>query len=134
MTNQPRHSKPAASSRHGVVLICALCCMAVVAALVGSLVKTVLLTRQQLRIEAYSRQAEWCAEAGLQRAAQRHLADPSYVGEDWHVVPNPSKDQQRAHIMTDVREDLGQTWIDVTAEYPAGDLRSVRRRLSLQLP
>ena len=110
--------------------------MAIVTALLGMLVETALLARRQLRVDSYARQAEWCADAGLARAASRLHDDDSYTGESWEVSPDPTHTQHVAKIevVVDRATSNHETSVTVVAEFPLGNPRSVRRTLSLTLP
>ena len=119
-------------SRRGAVVICALVCLAVVAAMLAALVKTTLLTQRQLRVESFATQADWCADAGCARAARRLSGEAVYAGEIWDVLPDPDRSPRiaRVEIVVERRGDGEATAVSVLAEYPFGDPRSVRRRRS----
>jgi hypothetical protein len=72
-------------ARRGVVLILALLCLAVLAVVQGSLVKSLVAQRRLLREQAQRHQARWLAESGLERAVWRLRSDPAYRGETWEL-------------------------------------------------
>jgi Tfp pilus assembly protein PilX len=68
------------------VLILALLCLAVLAVVQGSLLKSLVAQRRMLREQAHRHQARWLAEAGVERAAWRLRADTAYRGETWELT------------------------------------------------
>ena len=70
----------------GVALLTAIVCLAVVALICGSLVRVAHTQRQQTRTEERRLQAEWLAEAGLERAAAKLADSQEYAGETWQIA------------------------------------------------
>jgi hypothetical protein len=109
--------------------------MAIVVGLLGTLCRTALLARGQLRADTYALQAQWCADAGWARAARRLNDDVAYTGERWEIALDSAGRQRVARIEIEVDRKTSdeETQVTVVAEYPFGDPRSVRRTLSLKV-
>jgi hypothetical protein len=71
--------------RRGVVLVVIIVCLTVAAAIFVSVVRQVAAERQALEGSQRLLQAQWLAEAGIERAAARLAADPKYAGETWTI-------------------------------------------------
>ena len=76
------------STRNGAVLVVALICLLLLSVLAASLTRTVLLQREQVIREEWQLQAEWLAEAAIDRAVVRMESTPDYEGEEWRPVSN----------------------------------------------
>ncbi len=65
--------------------VAVLVCLIIITMLAGAALKVGLARRQELRSEERQLQAEWLAEAGIQRGLARLAADPAYTGESWDI-------------------------------------------------
>ncbi|HEV3121824.1 MAG TPA: hypothetical protein VGY53_07975 [Isosphaeraceae bacterium] len=121
------------TKRHGAVLLVVLVCL-IVLAMMGS----VLLRRgraQRGQVEAQERrgQAEWLAEAGLERASARLAESPDYNGETWDLSPQEFSGRWPAQVVIEVKKvdgNPGRRLVRVRADYPLQD--SLRARQSKQ--
>ena len=68
----------------------ALVTLLVVTSLMGSLIRSLLVEMRQSRHEAADLQAQWLAEAALDRAATRLQSQADYAGETWNVEFSPT--------------------------------------------
>jgi Tfp pilus assembly protein PilX len=71
--------------RRGLTAVAVLVCLIVITMISGAALKVGLARRQELRTEEHQLQAEWLAEAGIQRGLARLAADPAYAGETWEI-------------------------------------------------
>jgi hypothetical protein len=74
--------------RPGIVLIVVLAVLAVATLTFVSVARLALAQRQQARVEWWKLQADWLAEAGLERAAATLKLNPAYQGETWKLAPD----------------------------------------------
>ena len=112
--------------RTGVVLICVIACLAITMSLVGSAVRSTLMVRKQLRVEHHRRQAVWLVQAGVERAAFRIQQDENYAGEEWDLSASAMNTRHPALVAISAQPVDRRFEVKVTAEYPAGNLQSVR--------
>ncbi len=72
--------------RRGAVLVMALACLVMAAAISVVVVRQIAMERRAAQMNQRSLQALWLAEAGVERAAARLAADAKYAGETW-IIP-----------------------------------------------
>lgn len=72
--------------RRGVVLICALVCLAVATAIVLTTIRQALDARRHGRMERQLRQTEYLLDAGIRRAVAGLRGSDDYSGETWRPV------------------------------------------------
>src|SRR4051812_23678064 len=87
-TRDRSHSSSSRSRplRCGAVVVVVLICLMLIVLIGGTLLRTGLVQRRQLRMEERKLQAEWLAESGLERAAARLAEDPAYRGETRKIL------------------------------------------------
>ena len=73
------------SRRRGFVAALVLVILMVITLLTGVLLKLVLARQTELHSAERRLQAEWLAEAALDRAVAKLAADPKYNGETWEI-------------------------------------------------
>ena len=120
----------------GAVLIVTLVCLAVVMALLGSMLLALLRTGRQLHVERDLRQCELLLQAGLERAAYRLATRPDYRGETWTLGEDEIISAGKGQV-TITREagELGESrQLSVVAEYPLGTDSSIRRSRTISNP
>jgi Tfp pilus assembly protein PilX len=130
MTNLMRHKS---SDRRGAALITAIVCLAVIAAICGSLIKVVHAQRLLTRTEERKLQAEWLAEAGLERAAAKLARSQDYSGEIWQVAATEFAGRGSGSVKITVEKIADQPAkrvVRVQADFPADS--DDRARLSKQ--
>ena len=117
-------------SRRGVVLVCVLVCLLVVTALLAEMTRSALRAQRRLKTEQALRQVEFQIDAGRNRAVYRLARDDTYSGETWR----PRGDAfGRGNHLADViitlesAPDGHSSVLQVSAEYPVGTTRSIRR-------
>lgn len=111
-----------AANRRGVALLTAIVCLAVIAAICGSLIKVVHAQRQQTRLEERKLQAEWLAEAGLERAAAKLINSQDYSGEIWQIAATEFAGRGGGSVKISVKKIVDQPakrLVRVQADYPA---------------
>ena len=110
------------STRTGAILVVALICLLLITVLAASLTRTVLLQREQVIRDEWRLQAEWLADAGLDRAVARLSAESDYAGEEWRPQLN------------DDGIALGRVRIVVSGEETTGDASLVRVNVTADVP
>jgi hypothetical protein len=71
--------------RRAAVLIVILVCFTVAAAVFVLVARQSVVAHRAAETQLWTAQAQWVAEAALERAAARLSADPSYAGETWSI-------------------------------------------------
>ncbi len=73
--------------RHGLATVVVLICLVVIMLISGVLLKIGVAHRDRVRAQEQSLQAEWLAQAGLDRALARLASSAGYAGETWVFAP-----------------------------------------------
>ena len=106
--------------RRGAVMIMALICLVLIAAMGGTLLHWATMEHKLLLLRERESQARWLAEAGIALAAARLAADGGYSGETWKVagddLPHGEPATVRLHVAAG---DGGRRVVKVDTEYPA---------------
>ncbi|WP_152053836.1 hypothetical protein [Tautonia marina] len=116
--------KARASRRRGGAALVALVCLSVMGVVVVGLLRVSKARADQLRRIEWQRQADWLVEAGLERAAVRLKADPTYDGETWSI-PADSPGLRAATVVITIATDREGDGEDeafrvlVRADYPS---------------
>jgi Tfp pilus assembly protein PilX len=115
-------------SRRGAALVMAMVALLVVTLMSAALVQSVVTGQRQSRRYADELQAQWLAEAGLERSEVQLARDAEYRGETWQ---------------TEIRGELGSVTITVEPEtkkivaeavYPPEEHRRVLVRREVNAP
>ena len=85
--------------RRGLTSVAVLVCLIIITMISGAVIRVGLAPRDEVRAEERSLQAEWLAEAGIQRALARLAVDPAYTGETWDI-PARELDSANAALVT----------------------------------
>lgn len=112
-------------------------CLLVLGLIAGVLVKLGVAYRDQVRTEERRLQAEWLAEAGVDRALARLAADAGYAGESWEIpadalgltAPKTSEKGPAAVVAIEVErpnDQDGGVIVRARADYPPDPPRRVR--------
>ena len=75
------------TSRRGLTTVAVLVCLVVILLISGVLLKIGVAHRDRVRSMERSLQAEWLAQAGLDRAVARLASSAGYAGETWALAP-----------------------------------------------
>ncbi len=115
--------------RRGAVLAAALVCLLVVLSILSSMLHSAIRARRQLHAERDLRQTELLLEAGLDRAASVLGQSADYRGETWNVPAAEILGHGEGQVVIELKEssDANARQVHITAEYPHGSERSVRR-------
>jgi hypothetical protein len=106
-----------------------LVCFVVASLLLVSWLKTIALERQQARAAGDRLQAEWLAEAGLDRAAARLAEKPDYAGETWKISAEELSARDAAAVeihVTMAADHPDRRTVDVVADYPVEPMHRAR--------
>jgi len=120
--------------RRGAVIVPVLVCFILIMLISAALLQLVFTERGLDRREEWHIQAEWLAEAGLERAAARLSASRDYQGETWEVAANDlgGKDVGRVTIAVETpKDEQALRRVIVQADYPTVPERRARQRRSL---
>ena len=123
-----------ARKRRGVVIVPVLVCFVLIMLICAALVQLVFAERGINRQEERRLQAEWLAEAGLDRAAARLSRARDYTGESWEIPAKELGGHDAARVNIAVETPKGQTGhrrVTVRADYPLAAERRARRRRTL---
>jgi Tfp pilus assembly protein PilX len=107
--------------RRGMLAIAVLICLIVLTMVAGALLRVGAAQRDEVRAEERRLQAEWLAEAGLQRALARLDADPEYTGETWNIEARELGAADSAIVTIAIErqpDDTKSRTIRVRADYP----------------
>lgn len=128
----PRHRRRQRGAMIVPVLICFVLIMLISAALLQFVVAERVLNRQEER----RLQAEWLAEAGLERAAARLSESRDYQGETWDIAAKELGGQDAGRVTITVETKKGERalrQVTVLADYPVVPERRARHRRSLEI-
>jgi Tfp pilus assembly protein PilX len=109
------------SKRRGTFVVVVLLCLIVLGILSGVLLRMVLAQRGQVRVDERRVQAEWLAEAGLERAAAQLAGTADYKGETWEITAGALASRWPARVqivVAQVEAHPGQRLVRVRADYP----------------
>jgi hypothetical protein len=137
-THTAHESHTAHTERSGAILVAALVCLLVVAAIAGLVTQRLIRGRRELAQRAAAWQAEWLCESAAQRAVAALKANDAYRGEKWSVgdaefsgeASVPTAAGEAAIAVTALQGDEGgpRGWrVSIEARYPAAGTWSVRR-------
>jgi len=111
-------------------MLVAIVCLALVVLLLGALLRLAVAHQRQVQYEQMRLQADWLAEAGVQRAVYRVEEDQAYTGETWHVSAEDlggAEGGEVAILVSALAEDPGVRQVRVTARYPVATYRFASR-------
>jgi Tfp pilus assembly protein PilV len=115
--------------RHGFALLAVMICLIAVSVLVVGWFKSAAFERQQVRAAERRLQADWLAEAAVNRAAALLDQNPNYAGETWNLSAAELAASDAAAIEIRVAPETDRPErrsIQVAADFPADSLRNVR--------
>jgi Tfp pilus assembly protein PilV len=116
--------------RRGVIVIVVIVCLMVAAAIVVSVVRQAGMERRTQQTSHRGVQADWLAEAGVERAAARLAANAAYAGETWRISAADLGGDSAAEVRIKaepVANHPSQRRIRVEADFPiAPELRCRR--------
>jgi type II secretory pathway component PulK len=117
------------STRSGATLVAALVCLLVVLSILSGMLHSAIRARRQLHVERDLRQTELLLTAGLDRAAAALRQSADYRGETWKVPAAEILGRGDGEVVIAVNEgdEANARQVHITAEYPQGSERSVRR-------
>jgi type II secretory pathway pseudopilin PulG len=124
-----------ASRRRGLTSVAVLVCLIIITMISGAVIRVGMARRDELRAQERSLQAEWLAEAGIQRALARLAADPAYSGETWDISARDLDSADAALVTITVGPVPGVPkgrHIRAQADYPLDPLRRARYTKLLQ--
>ncbi|WZO99926.1 hypothetical protein EP7_001544 [Isosphaeraceae bacterium EP7] len=122
--------------RPAMIAVPAMVCLVLTLMLAASLLRTGLAAREVTREAERRLQADWLAEAGLERASARLAASEDYRGETWTLSPEDmgGADAGRVTIAIEEAGDRpGLTLAKVVAEFPAGGASVARSSRSVRM-
>ena len=124
MTITTRRQQP-----RGLTAVAVLVCLIIVTMVAGSVLKVALAQRDQTRAQERRLQAEWLAEAGIQRALARLATEPGYTGETWEISASDLGSADAALVAITVgrgADDGKSRQIRVQADFPRDPPRRAR--------
>ncbi len=124
----------AATRRRGLTSVAVLVCLIIITMISGAVLRVGLACRDEIRAQERSLQAEWLAEAGIQRALARLAADPAYTGETWDISARELDSADAALVTITIGPAPGEPkrrHIRAQADYPRDPPRRARYTKSL---
>jgi hypothetical protein len=128
--------------RRGLSAAVVLVCLVVVTMISGAILKLGVAERDAARARERALQAEWLAQAGLERAVARLGRNPDYSGETWEIAARdlrpddagPAVPGPAASVLIAVQRPAGQPaarLIRVQADAPPDPARRARHSTQL---
>ncbi len=120
----------------GVAIVPVLVCFVLVMMITGVLLQLVRTERLQSQGEERRLQAEWLAEAGLERASARLARNRQYKGETWDIAAEDlgGRDAGLVTIVVETpKNEPTHRLVTVEADYPVEPERRARQRRSLAI-
>lgn len=118
--------------RRGAALLVAIVAVTMVAALGLVMVRSTLVAKANQETAAARLQADWLAEAGIERAAARYAANPEYSGETWTIAPE-SLGGRGATVEIEVVKKEDKQILRATATFPSEGTKLARRVKEIRL-
>jgi type II secretory pathway pseudopilin PulG len=115
------------------MLLMAMVAIVLAGTLAIALVQAALAQRKQAEVDRRQMQAEWYAEAGVDRALAELEADADYAGETWTLAETRNGRERTAEIVIQIDRETQPPRLVVVADYPVGELRRSRSRRELSL-
>lgn len=115
--------------------IAVLVCLIIITMIAGAALKIGLARRQELREQEHRLQAEWLAEAGIQRGLARLASDARYDGETWEISGRELDSPDSALVTITVERPPGDAEhanIRAKADYPRDQSRRARETRSVR--
>ncbi len=116
-------------ARQGFALLAVMCCLIAVSFLVVNWLKTTSFERERLRGAERRLQADWLAEAAIERAAAKLAKNDDYSGETWNIAAADLGGTDAAAVEIKVSSNskrASERTISVSADFPAEPLHCVR--------
>jgi type II secretory pathway component PulK len=100
-------------------MIIVIVCVVVAAAICGLLLRMAVLGRSSADAQHRRAQAQWLAEAGIERAVARLAQDARYTGETWTLAPQELPQGGRVRMAVETPPAApGRRLVRVEALYP----------------
>jgi hypothetical protein len=119
-----------ANRRRGSVMVGAAVCLLLATVLLASALKLANTGRRQVRRDQLQLQANWLAEAGLERAASRLDTEAGYQGEIWKIAADDLDGQHAGEVLIKMSPEgnvEGARVVIVEARYPVGTTLSAKK-------
>ena len=126
-------------NNRGMILILVLACLAVASMLMITGVKMMLASHRVARSLAWSTQAQWLAESGLERAKAQLAVDPKYLGETWNIPADVFGGHDAGIVKIEIKLDAGRAnrrMVSAEADFPDDPQYRTRyeKELTMELP
>ena len=115
------HAVPCRRNRRGVAMVMVVLTLVVVTALLGGLLRHLVMANRQMKQFANKAQASLLAESGIERAAATLAVNSSYAGGVWEVTPEQLEGKRAGEVEISIKptDEGNLKAIEVTAIYPA---------------
>ena len=130
--------KPVKRNRRASALLVILVCFIVATAIFVMLGRQAVSERRAGEAQLWTAQAQWIAEAAVERAAARLKADGKYAGETWAIPAAEMNGKQNATASIHIENVAGRPdsrLIRVEADYPDDPVHRARvtKQISIDL-
>lgn len=121
--------RPDAARRRGTVVAAALVEFVVAAAILFGVLQSVVGHDRQMIKARHEVQAQWLAQAGIDRAVAQLRKSESYRGEIWHVPADEldGLDAAEVQIRVEPAEKSGELHLAVEARNPSDPIHGVKQ-------
>ena len=123
--------------RRAAILIGVLIAVTVVALLIGSVMRTVVMHHRRARTFDRRLQSMWLADSGLQRALARLSVDAEYKGERWELTGESIGRRWPAVVVIQVQpitDDSAVRAIHVESHFPSSPEHRILYRINTSIP
>jgi hypothetical protein len=119
-----------APHRRGAVLAAALVEFVVASAILFAVLQNVVRHHRQLMTGRQQIQAQWLAQAGIDRAIAQLRKSPDYRGETWRIPPDELDGNSQAQVeihLDSFADHPADLHLTVVADYPADSIHTSRQ-------
>jgi len=116
--------------RRGAILLMVMICLLIATLILGTLLKTAMTHRRQMRSEQMRMQADWLVESAIERAVHHLETDPNYQGETWTIPAADLNNRDSGRVRIAIRKPADGSAgriLNVEAIYPVGTPRQAKR-------
>jgi Tfp pilus assembly protein PilX len=117
-------------------LIVAMICALLVTLMLGSMLKITMIRAREARHREQALQADWLAEAALERARAMLTAQSDYAGETWTIEPQTLGGQYGGSVtiaVAAIPENPRARAVTVQADYPAEQTQRIRKSKQVEM-
>jgi Tfp pilus assembly protein PilX len=136
--HDPRARRALPHRRRGAVILVVMIALMIITTIGATLLKMAVAESRLALREQWRLQADWLAEAGLERAAANLATNGDYTGESWKIAADDLDGTRAGVVLIEVAAAEGEPnrrAVTVRADYPSGtDQRArVTKRVAMRI-